>query len=166
MALTGKLADNASSHFCFCYGRAAQVRKRGCRLGFSLTFPHSVRLKPNLRQSCRAKSLTFLISRSLSTSAIRISPFSPQSAGNACALRNKNGSTETTSKTLSIATSHQPTLAPLCKGGRRSGGPSRGFVALSHRSRGLFSTVVKGGLGGRLTRSWGSQSILRPTKYE
>src|SRR5271157_306067 len=43
------------------------------------------------------------------TSTIRISPFLPQSGPNACAQRNETGSPETTSKTLSIATSHQPT---------------------------------------------------------
>jgi len=43
------------------------------------------------------------------TSTIRISPFLPQSGPNAYAQRNETGSPETTSKTLSIATSHQPT---------------------------------------------------------
>ena len=42
------------------------------------------------------------------TSTIRISPFLPQSGPNACAQRNETGSPETTSNTLSIATSHQP----------------------------------------------------------
>src|SRR5208337_5482006 len=42
------------------------------------------------------------------TSTIRISPLLPQSGPNACAQRNETGSPETTSKTLSIATSHQP----------------------------------------------------------
>src|SRR5208282_4905702 len=45
------------------------------------------------------------------TSTIRISPFLPQSGPNACAQRNETGSPETTSKTLSIATSHQPRIA-------------------------------------------------------
>src|SRR5208337_4272373 len=44
------------------------------------------------------------------TSTIRISPLLPQSGPNACAQRNETGSPETTSKTLSIATSHQPSL--------------------------------------------------------
>src|SRR5271157_1255073 len=50
------------------------------------------------------------------TSTIRISPFLPQSGPNACAQRNETGSPETTSKTLSIATSHQPTLHLLLNG--------------------------------------------------
>ena len=41
-----------------------------------------------------------------------ISPFLPQSGPNACAQRNETGSPETTSNTLSIATSHQPTPRP------------------------------------------------------
>src|SRR5208283_2154146 len=45
------------------------------------------------------------------TSTIRISPFLPQSRPNACPQRNQTGSPETTSKTLSIATSHQPRVA-------------------------------------------------------
>src|SRR5208337_4118615 len=44
------------------------------------------------------------------TSTIRMSPFLPQSRPNACPQRNETGSPETTSKTLSIATSHQPTV--------------------------------------------------------
>jgi len=46
------------------------------------------------------------------TSTITISPFLPQSGPNACAQRNETGSPETTSKTLSIATSHQPRRTP------------------------------------------------------
>ncbi len=42
-----------------------------------------------------------------------ISPFLPQSGPNACAQRNETGSPETTSKTLSIATSHQPRVGLL-----------------------------------------------------
>jgi len=42
------------------------------------------------------------------TSTIRISPFLLQSGPSACAQRNEAGSPETTSKTLSIATSYQP----------------------------------------------------------
>src|SRR5208337_2243195 len=50
------------------------------------------------------------------TSTIRISPLLPQSGPNACAQRNETGSPETTSKTLSIATSHQPTPTLSRKG--------------------------------------------------
>src|SRR5271157_2794456 len=73
LALTAKLADNASSRSCFSYRRATAGK---------------------------------------TTSTIRISPFLPQSGPNACAQRNQTGSPETTSNTLSIATSHQPTLSP------------------------------------------------------
>src|SRR5208282_6555773 len=45
------------------------------------------------------------------TSTIRISPFLPQSGPNACAQRNETGAPETTSNTLSIATSHQPRVS-------------------------------------------------------
>src|SRR5208337_4206696 len=51
------------------------------------------------------------------TSTIRISPLLPQSGPNACAQRNETGSPETTSKTLSIATSHQPSSALYTGGG-------------------------------------------------
>src|SRR5208337_4990016 len=57
------------------------------------------------------------------TSTIRISPLLPQSGPNACAQRNETGSPETTSKTLSIATSHQPRLSlprPAVAGGVRA----------------------------------------------
>jgi len=53
------------------------------------------------------------VTRGKTTSTIRISPFLPQSAPNACAQRNETGSPETTSKTLSIATSHQPSPKDL-----------------------------------------------------
>ena len=53
-----------------------------------------------------------------------ISPFLPQSGPNACAQRNETGSPETTSNTLSIATSHQPRATHLLAPGR-SGSPFR-----------------------------------------
>src|SRR5271157_515393 len=63
----------------------------------------------------RLISLLFLlrarrVTRGKRTSTIRISPLLPQSGPNACGQRNETGSPETTSKTLSIATSHQPRL--------------------------------------------------------
>src|SRR5208283_1232433 len=69
------------------------------------------------------------------TSTIRISPFLPQSRPNACPQRNETGSPETTSKTLSIATSHQPTVGvSLETFARRNGvvwrpSPNGGIVA-------------------------------------
>src|SRR5208282_5989813 len=59
------------------------------------------------------------------TSTIRISPFLPQSAPNACAQRNQTGSPETTSKTLPIATSHQPRVGGQGRR-RRAGAFDRG----------------------------------------
>src|SRR5271157_1736098 len=66
----------------------------------------------------RLISLLFLlrarrVTRGKRTSTIRISPLLPQSGPNACGQRNETGSPETTSKTLSIATSHQPRVALL-----------------------------------------------------
>ena len=67
------------------------------------------------------------------TSTIRISPSLPQSAPNACAQRNETGSPETTSKTLSIATSHQPTLL-------------LSFVEFAHNGVGqrVFNVLING----------------------
>src|SRR5208337_221655 len=59
------------------------------------------------------------------TSTIRMSPFLPQSRPNACPQRHETGSPETTSKTLSIATSHQPKARPT---GRRSGAGWSGLL--------------------------------------
>ena len=64
-----------------------------------------------------------------------ISPFLPQSGPNACAQRNETGSPETTSNTLSIATSHQPRLTLsavkgthlLLENGRSGQGRQLGF---------------------------------------
>src|SRR5208282_1434924 len=50
------------------------------------------------------------------TSTIRISPFLPQSGPNASAQGNETGSPESTSKTLSIVTLHQPTITLLPMG--------------------------------------------------
>src|SRR5208337_5363647 len=60
------------------------------------------------------------------TSTIRISPFLPQSRPNACPQRNETGSPETTSKTLSIATSHQPSPSLGGRRGSPTGRRSRG----------------------------------------
>src|SRR5208337_4597624 len=86
------------------------------------------------------------------TSTIRISPFLPQSRPNACPQRNETGSPETTSKTLSIATSHQPSPAPrswpnrswrllsACSRprGRRARSSELGHARVRHRSGHAF----------------------------
>src|SRR5208337_2398453 len=87
------------------------------------------------------------------TSTIRISPFLPQSRPNACPQRNETGSPETTSKTLSIATSHQPTPAggPVARpemstaaplGSRERAGGAAHFVApTSASTRSTFTST-------------------------
>src|SRR5271157_5451070 len=115
---------------------AAQRRMRG---GQGLGQYHP---SPGLRLGCcevgpdsqigrlRFISLLFLlparrVTGGKTTSTIRISPFLPQSAPNACAQRNETGSPETTSKTSSIATSHEPSRC-LGEFERRSPGRFRG----------------------------------------
>ena len=67
------------------------------------------------------------------TSTIRISPFLPQSGPNACAQRNETGSPETTAKTLSIASSHQPSVRLSAISSLLQKGDSR-VMSLGHPS--------------------------------
>src|SRR5208337_2423996 len=76
------------------------------------------------------------------TSTIRISPFLPQSRPNACPQRNETGSPETTSKTLSIATSHQPSTGRPESSFARSKASRRTGTAGSFAAEDVFHRFI------------------------